>query len=146
MLKNGRRCRRGVRVGCGHQHVLNWQAGLLVYHAFGFIKYFPGKHATIHDGNRESGLSVIERQTARVQFIVDVFDQNVLHAAIDRKAKPGSDIAGGRAGAKLSWRFCGNRGLWIEDRAESRQTINRFQAPDGVHGTLAKLAARGRQA
>ena len=80
--------------------MIGGQAGLLLYDPFGVVENFARHHAAIDHHDSNSRLGIVEHQTARVQFIVDVGGLVIAESAIDRQSQPGRYVAGRGAGAK----------------------------------------------
>ena len=75
--------------------------------------------ATVRDDQHELRRAVVEREAARVQFVVDVRGGAVLEAAVDRAAERRRDVARRRAGAEDARRFGrGRRSGEQRDREE----------------------------
>lgn len=85
----------------GHHHVLHRQARSLVHHLLRLVKDATADHTTVRDDENELRFAIIERETSRMQLIMNVSGLSILKAAIDRAAKLRRDVAGGCSSAEL---------------------------------------------
>jgi hypothetical protein len=73
----------------------------------GGIEERPRDHATIADSDDEAVLAIVQRQTASVQFVVNVDSGAVIEITVYGNAQSRSDIAGSGTGAELAWTLNG---------------------------------------
>ena len=108
-----------MRMRGGYQDVVGGQSALFRSPALGGVQDFARNHATVTHHDRQPGLAVIEDKAASVQFIVNVRGQAVVEVAIDGRAQPRGDVAGGCARPELARRA---RGFLRPDRLRREST------------------------
>ena len=99
---------------------------------YGFCKKGEGG-AFVADGKTKPGGSLpmntsggllSETGMPGMQLIVNLFDGPILHAAVDRKPEPGSNVAGGRSGAELPRRLRGGAARECQGGAREKNRCN----------------------
>ncbi len=98
--------RGGMSVGRGHQNVLHGKAALLMNDLFRVVENLAINHAAVRNDDRQFVGAIIEHERARMQLVVQVRADVVVHVAVDGQPHPGRDVAGGCSRAKYG--ICAN--------------------------------------
>ena len=109
-----------MRVSGGQEDMLDGNLRLLVGKALRFVIDLARDHATVADDDGELGLAVVEHERTRVQLVVNVRGDAVLHPAVDVHTQARRDVARGRARAELFRFLSGAR--WESERKQSEGT------------------------
>ena len=92
-------------VGPRREHVLGWNARVLMDHLFGRAADFVAHADVVHNNQGKPGESVVQDDALGVQFIVNVRGRHGLPSTDDGEAQGRGDVAGRGPGAKDVFRL-----------------------------------------